>query len=204
MLQASVGLDNLQIMLPMISQLSELQTALGLINRAWYEVKEEYPELVIPKIGVMIEVPAAVYQAQAIAKQVDFLSIGTNDLTQYLLAVDRNNPRVADLFDHLHPAVLSAIRQVVKAAHAEQRPVTVCGEMAADPAAVLILLALGVDGLSMNANSVLRIKWLVRSLTMTQAEYLWQAVSQMNDAQEIRLYLEHALLELGLGKLIGG
>ena len=129
MLKASEGLDNLRILLPMISGTHELEEALHLIHRAWGEVRDEGVDIPLPPIGVMIEVPAAVYQVRELARQVDFLSVGSNDLTQYLLAVDRNNPRVADLYDFLHPAVLQALRLVVDGAHAEGKPVSICGEI---------------------------------------------------------------------------
>ncbi|MFO6377150.1 putative PEP-binding protein, partial [Pseudomonas aeruginosa] len=104
MLKASEGLDNLRILLPMISGTHELEEALHLIHRAWGEVRDEGVDIAMPPIGMMVEIPAAVYQTRELARQVDFLSVGSNDLTQYLLAVDRNNPRVADLYDYLHPA----------------------------------------------------------------------------------------------------
>lgn len=117
MLKASEGLDNLRILLPMISGTHELEEALHLIHRAWGEVRDEGVDIAMPPIGMMVEIPAAVYQTRELARQVDFLSVGSNDLTQYLLAVDRNNPRVADLYDYLHPAVLHALKKVVDDAH---------------------------------------------------------------------------------------
>src|SRR6185437_15700338 len=119
MMRASEGLNNLRIMLPMITDVSEVDEAVRLLKKAYHDVIEEGFSIMMPVIGVMIEVPSAVYQAQAIARRVDFLSVGSNDLTQYILAVDRNNSRVANLFDSLHPAVLHALQQVVHGAHHE-------------------------------------------------------------------------------------
>ena len=102
MLRASVGLDNLQIMLPMISNVNEVSMAQQLIKKAYRELVQEGVDVVYPPVGVMIELPAAVYQTSVLAKMVDFVSVGSNDLTQYLLAVDRNNPRVASLLSLIH------------------------------------------------------------------------------------------------------
>ena len=169
MLKASEGLNNLRILLPMISGIQELEEALHLIHRAWGEVRDEGTDVPLPPVGVMIEIPAAVYQVRELARQVDFLSVGSNDLTQYLLAVDRNNPRVADLYDFLHPAVLQALRLVVAGAHAEGKPVSICGEMAGDPACAVLLMAMGFDGLSMNATNLPKVKWLLRRVAPSRA-----------------------------------
>ena len=143
-----------------------------------------------------------VYQAAALARRVDFLSIGTNDLTQYLLAVDRNNARVADLYDALHPAVLRAIRQVTEDAHEARRPVSVCGEMAGDPAAALLLLGMGIDSLSMSAASLLRVKWVVRNMTQDRAMEILSEVLMMEDVHSIRNYLNNTLEIAGMGGLV--
>lgn len=202
MLSASQGLDNLQLLLPMISDVSEVDEALQLLHRAHREVVEEGMDVRLPPVGVMIEVPSSVYQAGAIAGRVDFLSIGTNDLTQYLLAVDRNNARVADLYESLHPAVLQAIMQVVKAGHKCKTPVSVCGEMAGDPAAAVLLLAMGLDSLSMSASSLPRVKWMVRNFTRTHARQLLEDVLAMEDVRAIRAHLNAALDQAGLGGLV--
>ena len=156
----------------------------------------------VPQIGVMIEVPSAVYQARAIAKRVDFLSVGSNDLTQYILAVDRNNPRVASLYDALHPAVLRALIQVVDNGHQEGKHISIFGEMAGDPAAALLLLAMGYDSLSMNASSVGRVRWAIRHFTKKEAAKLLQEVLSMESAVMIRCHMELALERAGLGNLI--
>src|SRR4029079_18473550 len=167
--------------------------ALRLLRKAYVEVRGEGFAIEMPQIGVMIEVPSAVYQARAIAKRVDFLSVGSNDLTQYLLAVDRNNPRVANLYDALHPAVLRALIQVVENEHQEGGHVSICGEMAGDPAAVILLLAMGFDSLSMNAPSVGRVRWIIRHVTKKKSAKLLHEVLSMESAVMIRCHLELAL-----------
>jgi phosphotransferase system enzyme I (PtsP) len=202
MLKASEGLNNLRILMPMISGIQELEEALHLIHRAWGEVRDEGTDVPLPPIGVMIEIPAAVYQTRELARQVDFLSVGSNDLTQYLLAVDRNNPRVADLYDFLHPAVLQALQKVVNDAHAEGKPVSVCGEMAGDPAAAVLLLAMGFDSLSMNATNLPKVKWLLRQITQSKASDLLSQVMTMDNPHLIYSTLHLALRNLGLGRVI--
>jgi phosphotransferase system enzyme I (PtsP) len=202
MLKASEGLTNLRILLPMISGIQELEEALHLIHRAWGEVRDEGTDVPLPPVGVMIEIPAAVYQVRELARQVDFLSVGSNDLTQYLLAVDRNNPRVADLYDFLHPAVLQALRLVVAGAHAEGKPVSICGEMAGDPACAVLLMAMGFDGLSMNATNLPKVKWLLRQISLGKAQELLGQVMNIDNPQVIHSTLQLALRNLGLGRMI--
>jgi phosphotransferase system enzyme I (PtsP) len=202
MLKASEGLNNLRILLPMISGIQELEEALHLIHRAWGEVRDEGVDVPLPPVGVMIEIPAAVYQVRDLARQVDFLSVGSNDLTQYLLAVDRNNPRVADLYDFLHPAVLHALTLVIAGAHAEGKPVSICGEMAGDPAAAVLLLAMGFDSLSMNATNLPKVKWLLRQISLSKARELLEQLLRMDNPQVIHSTLHLALRNLGLGRVI--
>jgi phosphotransferase system enzyme I (PtsP) len=201
-LRASAGLGNLRLLLPMISQLSEVDEAQRLVQRAYQELIGGGETIVMPPLGVMIEVPSAVYQAEQIARRVDFLSIGTNDLTQYLLAVDRNNSRVAALYDALHPAVLRAIYQVVAAGRSQGKPVGVCGEMAGDPAAAIALLGMGVDTLSMSVASLPRVKWAIRNIRRDQAEAVVAELLDMEDAVSVRERLEQVLDDAGLGGLV--
>jgi phosphotransferase system enzyme I (PtsP) len=202
MLRAAQGLGNLQVLLPMISHVSEVDDAMLLIQRAHDELMEEGIAVQMPRIGVMIEVPAAVYQTEALARRVDFLSIGTNDLTQYLLAVDRNNTHVADIYDDLHPAVLRALIQVVAGAKRYQREVSVCGEMAGNPAAAVLLLGMGVDSLSMNGGSLPRVKWVIRSVSCGRARELLQAALRCERTAEVKALLKDALEQMGLGGLV--
>lgn len=202
MLKASEGFDNLHIMLPMITSMTELDEALELIDQAYQEVLEEGIEITRPPIGAMIEVPSAVYQAKSLARRLDFLSVGSNDLVQYLLAVDRNNARVARLYDPLHPAVLKALKQVVDAAHSEGKQVSLCGEMASDPVAVILLIAMGFDALSMSSVVLPRIKWVIRSIPMKQAKEVLEKVMPHENPAKTRFFLEQLLEEAGLGGLI--
>ena len=202
MLKASEGLDNLRIMLPMISSVPELSAAKAMIVRAYEELLEEGYRIKMPPIGVMVEVPAAVYQVRELAAEVDFMSVGSNDLTQYILAVDRNNARVAGLYHSLHPAVLRALQQIVNGAHSRGVPVSICGELAGEPGAVLLLIAMGYDVLSMSATSLLKVKLVIRSIYLKQAQELLARVMLLPDAQSINQAVERAFEDYGLARLL--
>ncbi len=201
-LRASIGLDNLRVLIPMISTVTEVDEALTLVRRAHEELLEEGYQVTMPPVGVMIEVPAAVYQAEALARRVDFLSVGTNDLTQYLLAVDRANSHVAKLYDDLHPAVLRALIQTLEGAKVYNREVSICGEMAGDPLAVPVLIGMGVHSLSMGAHSLPRVKRVIRGLSRARAREILQAALQCEDAAAVRRLLFENLDRLGLGGLV--
>jgi len=202
MLRASIGLNNLRLLLPMVSQMAEVDEARLLVERAYHELLAAGENIAMPPLGVMVEVPAAVYQSEAIARRVDFLSIGSNDLTQYLLAVDRNNARVASLYDALHPAVLRAIYQVVESGHRQGKPVGVCGEMAGDPVAAIVLLGMGVDHMSMSVASLPRVKWAIRNISCDHAKAVLAEVLQMDDPVAVREHVEKILEAAGLSGLI--
>ncbi len=202
MLKASVGMDNLRIMLPMISNVPELEEALELIYRAHDELVDEGVDAKLPPIGVMVEVPSAVYQARELARRVDFLSVGSNDLTQYLLAVDRNNSRVADLYHSMHPAILRALRDVALAADAEGKPVGICGELAGDPGAAILLIAMGYDMLSMNANSLLKVKSVIRSHSVEAATNLLERALKLESSAQVRELVRTSMAEAGVGKML--
>ena len=202
MLRAACGFGNMKLLLPMISNIDELDEALSLIRRAHNELRQEGTDVAMPQVGAMVEVPSLVYQIDAVARRVDFLSIGSNDLTQYLLAVDRNNNAVAELYDSLNPAVIKAIQLVVEGAAGGNCPVSVCGEMAGNPLAVLVLLGLGVDSLSMSASSLARVKCVVRNVRYDDAKALLDQVLTLETAGAIRRCLSDALTERGLGGLV--
>ncbi len=202
MLKANRGLDNLQILLPMVSGMSELRQAMSLVQRAHSELLEEGCKVMLPPIGLMIEVPAAVYMIGPFAKHVDFLSIGSNDLTQYLLAVDRNNERVGKLYDALHPSVLSAILHVIQGAHIHNKPVSICGELAGNPLGALVLMGMGMQSLSMSAGSILRVKKVIRNFTREQAIDVMSRALTMEDGSMVREMVIEELDKAGLGGLI--
>ncbi|MBX2808125.1 MAG: phosphoenolpyruvate--protein phosphotransferase [Cellvibrionaceae bacterium] len=197
MIKASEGLDNLRIMLPMISSIAELEEAQRLIHQAYTELLEEGFKVELPPIGVMIEVPAAVYQTRELAARVDFLSVGSNDLTQYLLAVDRNNARVADLYNSFHPAVLQALQIIVTEAHSQGTPVSICGELAGDPGAAILLMAMGYDVLSMNSTNLPKVKSVIRSISLKKAEELLDNMMKLPDAESIGTCVDMTLRRLG-------
>jgi len=192
-LQASVQ-GKLRIMFPMISGIEEIQEAKRILS----EVKGEMSAKGIPisqeiEVGVMIEVPSAVIVAEELAKEVDFFSIGTNDLIQYVLAIDRINERVTYLYEPLHPAVLRLIKQVVDIGHRAGIRVAMCGEMAGEPAYTMILLGLELDELSMNPLAIPRIKKIIRGSTLKESKNLLEEVMKIPSASEIRAFVEAAM-----------
>ncbi len=202
MLHANQGLGNLHILLPMISFPDELEDASVLLEHACAELNDEGIAVQRPRLGVMIEVPSAVYMAAELAQRCDFLSVGSNDLVQYLLAVDRNNARVAGLYRSLHPAVLRALRQIVDSVHGQGKPVSICGELAGDPAAVILLIGMGFDSLSVSMSSLPKVKWVVRSFSRAASAALLHEVMALADAITIRERLNQALVDAGLGGLV--
>jgi phosphotransferase system enzyme I (PtsI) len=153
-------------MFPLVATVEELDAALDALDAAAADLESRDAEAVDPEVGVMIETPSAVFMADELAERVDFLSIGTNDLTQYVMAADRENERVGDLHDPTHPGVLRAIHRTVTAAHAEDAWVGMCGEMAGDPDLTNLLVGLGLDELSMSAVTIPEVKTAI-----SEAEY---------------------------------
>ena len=202
MLRANAGLDNLRILFPMITTVEEVDEALRLLARAERELRADGHVVVHPPVGVMIEVPSAAWQTEQLAQRVDFLSVGTNDLTQYLLAVDRDNARVANLYNSLHPAMLKTIAHIIAHSHRAGRPVNLGGELASDPGAAVLLLGMGVDGLNPSAVSVPRVKWAIRSFTHAAARELARQALELDTVRQIRRLLDDALRRAGLGEIV--
>ncbi len=181
---------SIQLMFPMISGLQELLDARAILDKVREDLdREDIPYDTAMEVGIMMEVPAAVTMAEVLAHYCDFFSIGTNDLIQYALAIDRVNEHVAYMYQPFHPAILRMIRQVVEAARNANIRVSLCGEMAGDPLCISILLGIGLDGLSMNARAIPLIKKLVRAIPIKQARADLEEIMRLNTAKEVRTYL---------------
>jgi phosphoenolpyruvate-protein phosphotransferase (PTS system enzyme I) len=182
---------NVKMMYPMIATLQELRAA----NQILAEVKQQLSREHIPfnvkmEVGIMVEIPAAAVLADQFAKEIDFFSIGTNDLIQYTMAADRMSEKVAYLYQPFNPAVLRLIQGVIAAAHKEGKWVGMCGEMAGDLTAIPVLLGMGLHEFSMSASSILPARSLIRQLEQREAHRIAQAVLEMDDAEEIKNYVE--------------
>ncbi len=203
MLKASIGLNNLHILLPMITSVSEVEEALYLLDRDLQAVQEEEQvKITKPKIGIMVEVPSVLLQIDEFAPLVDFFSVGSNDLTQYLLAVDRNNPRVANVYSHFHPAVLRALTCLVKECHKYDKPVSICGEMAGDPLSAVILMAMGFNTLSMSSSNILRVRKAICHIPMTDAQHLLDQALKLNNPLMVKSLMEYYFKTHGLGDMV--
>lgn len=189
-LRASVY-GNLKLMFPMISGATEIRKAKALVGEAMEELRrEDIPFNEDIEIGVMIEIPSAAITADLLAKESDFFSVGTNDLIQYSLAIDRTNEHVAYLYEPLHPAVLRFLKMTVDAGHRQGIPVAMCGEMAGESIYALVLIGLGFDELSMNPFSIPRMKKIIRQSTLKEAMLLAEKVTaDFSTAEEARGYV---------------
>ncbi|MDK2463846.1 MAG: phosphoenolpyruvate--protein phosphotransferase [Candidatus Korarchaeota archaeon] len=187
----AASLGNLWVMFPMISSVEEVRKAKEVVHDAASQLKKEGKEFREDvKIGIMIETPSAVLMARDLAKEVDFFSIGTNDLTQYVMAADRTNELVSDLYSHFQPAVIRAVKRVVEAAKEAKIHVGMCGEMAGDELAIPLLVGMGLDEISMVPTSIPRAKRLVRSITKESAEKLVAEALEAATLGEVKRILE--------------
>lgn len=200
MIRAASGQDNLNILLPMVISTGELTTFLELLDDALSQLTEEGVSVSRPRVGVMVEVPAAISQIPLWAKYIDFISIGSNDLSQYLLALDRNNSRVAERYDHVHPAVLHEVNRIVRLAREHNLPLSLCGEMAADPVAVILLMGMGIQRLSMSAAKLPKIKYLIRSISLTQCKQILQQALCLESSEAIRARVNDCLEQTGFNQ----
>ncbi len=202
MIIADVELNNLRIMFPMVSNVEEVIQSSALVDQVMEELLEEGYKVKRPQLGVMIEVPASVLLIRSFAPYIDFVSIGSNDLTQYMLAVDRNNESVSKLYDSFSPAMIMVIKRVVEDAREHNLHVSICGEFAADPLGAVLLLAMGLDSLSMSVGALGRVKRVIRNITKAEADAVLADVLEMNCSAEIRQRITHELESRGLSGLI--
>ena len=193
MLRAS-SRKNVAIMFPMVATVTELRKAKEMVQRAKVDLRRKnlaFDEHI--KVGVMIEVPSAAVMAEEIAKESDFVSIGTNDLIQYLLAVDRTNSAVANLYQEFHPAVLRAIKHIIGASHKSKVRVGMCGEMAGDPVAVILLVGLGLDEFSVVPAILPEIKKIIRSIKYKEAKRIAEKALRFQTEEEVEKYLREVI-----------
>jgi len=203
MLKASIGLNNLHILLPMVTSVSEVEEALYLLERDHHAVQEEEQvKITKPQIGIMVEVPSVLHQIDEFSELVDFFSVGSNDLTQYLLAVDRNNPRVANVYSHLHPAILRALTRLVEDCHRNNKPISICGEMAGDPLSAVLLMAMGFNTLSMSSSNILRVRKTICHVPMPDAQELLKHVLKLDNPLMVKSWMEHYFRTHGLGDMV--
>lgn len=177
----------IKIMLPMIMDITEIKKARIIFEECKKELKDEkveFDEDIL--LGIMVETPAVAFRAKHFAKECDFFSIGTNDLTQYTLAVDRGNERIADLYDSYNPAVLQAIKNLIDGAHESGIKISMCGEFAGDENAIAILFGMGLDAFSMSGISIPRVKKIIKKLDTKECEKLVEKVLELNTADEIK------------------
>ncbi|MFW6211298.1 MAG: phosphoenolpyruvate--protein phosphotransferase [Spirochaetota bacterium] len=195
LLRSSVH-GKLRIMFPMISGLEELQEAQELLDQVGKELADEGYEIAsdVP-VGIMVEVPSAAMVTDILAKRSHFFSVGTNDLIQYTIAVDRGNQRIAYLYEPFHPGVLRLLRIIVENGHAHGIPVAMCGEMAGDPIATVLLIGLGFDELSMSSGSIPEVKRIIRSLSVREAEEVVAEAMEMKSFKEVDRFLRHLVGE---------
>ncbi len=176
---------NFRIMFPMITRVEEVVRAKELLKEAMNELRSKGIPFGEIKVGTMIETPASALIIDALAEHVDFFSIGTNDLTQYVMAADRGNARVAELYNPLHPSVIRMIYRIIEEAHKARKEVGMCGEMASDPKAIPLLVGMGLDEFSMNPPSIPRVKKIIRSIRKANAEKLVEKVLKAKSISEV-------------------
>jgi len=184
---------NLKLMFPMVANVAEVRAARKILEECRVELAGKGEPIAEKlEVGIMVEIPAAAVMADQLAAEVDFFSIGTNDLSQYTLAADRTNSAVCDLADAFQPSVLRLVKQIVEAAHRKRKWVGMCGEFAGEPLALPLLLGLGLDELSMNAPAVPRAKQILRGLSEEETRRMAPALLDMEGPEAVKEWLARA------------
>ena len=181
-------------MLPMISRLEEVLIVKRILNESIHELEDQYQtKITRPKLGVMIEIPCVVYVLDELASECDFFSIGSNDLIQYLFAVDRSNPKVSKFFDPFNPAAVRCFKYIAQKTHDLNKPLAICGELAGSPLGALLLLSLGYKNLSMNYSQIARVKYITRHVNLQDLMAIGEKALTLNSSVKIKsLYVEYA------------
>lgn len=204
--RASEDCPQLKLAIPMVTTLEELDESFRLIQQAFDEVEDELSKIgkkvIKPQVGLILEVPSTVFQLKVFAKRVDFISVGTNDLIQYMMAVDRNNVRVKNLYSHFQPAVIKVLKLIVDECRQARIPFQICGEMAADPLAALLLVGMGYQELSMNVGSLAKVKRVISRFTLVEMQQLVEDIQSYETEAKIKSYLLKVFEKQGLGGLV--
>jgi signal transduction protein with GAF and PtsI domain len=185
-MKAAAGQDNVHLLLPMVGSTGELDKSIELLDESFHQLLAEGETVCRPRLGIMIEVPSSISLLPFWRNKLDFVSIGSNDLSQYLLALDRNSPLVGKLYDPLHPAVIHELLRIVRNARDCELPISLCGEMASDPVSVLLLLGMGIRQLSMSSSKLPLIKWLIRAISISDTKAFLAQALKMDSAHGIR------------------
>ncbi|MFT5391652.1 MAG: phosphotransferase system enzyme I (PtsP) [Gammaproteobacteria bacterium] len=201
MLRAHAEFGNLRILLPMVTGVNEVREANRLIEEALQSLQREGIIAEKPPVGIMLEIPVGIFNIKALVREADFLSIGSNDLTQYLVAADRDNPKVAHLYNQFDPGVLRAIQYIVERSLPYGKPVSICGELAGDPRGAYLLTAMGLRDLSMAPSRLLRIRKLVQNISIERARSVLEAALELEDGIAVREFMLTVLEDAGLGGL---
>lgn len=203
MMRAHQKYGNLEIMVPMVSSLNEIRSVKSAIIEVANELRcKSGQEVTLPRFGVMVEVPALTYLMDEMASEVDFFSIGSNDLIQYMLAVDRSNQKVNQFYDCFHPSIVRCLSWLLHKANEYHKKISVCGEMAGDPLGAMLLVSLGYTDLSMNYSDLLQIKYALRRISVEQLRALGSKALELSEAAQIKALYKAYAVEQGLGKLI--
>ena len=202
MLRANAGLGNLRLLLPMVSNAGEVRQARTILEQALGRLATEGTPVPYPPLGAMIEIPVVLFDLDALADVVDFFSIGSNDLTQYLIATDRGNPHVAHLYDDLSPGILRALKLAVSEAERLGKPVSLCGEMAADPAGAVLLVGMGIEHISMTPSMLPRIKRTLCSMSYSKSVEVFRRALELPDGEAVRAMITETFEAERLGGLI--
>jgi len=185
---------NIKIMFPMISSIEEVREAKAVLNEAKEELRnEETPFKEEIEVGIMVEVPAVAVMSDLFAREVDFFSIGTNDLIQYITAVDRGNQQISYLYNQFHPALLRLVKQTIENGHKEGIWVGMCGEVAGDPKMIPLLIGMGLDEFSMSPISILKARWIIQNISQKEMKVMAEKAINLPTAKDVEKFIDEMI-----------